>query len=139
MTKTLITQLLVVVIAGTSLVACDEHATPTTPTPQGQGVTAAPFTLHGSVAGQTNGGMISLEGVAVSASNGSLGRTSVTDADGNFTLDGLTAGTWTIVLSKDGYANQSLSETIDGDKTVSYALQPTDTPASPTLMRARRK
>ena len=64
-------------------------------------------------------------GVQVTASNGSEKRLTMTDIDGVFAIDGLPAGTWTLTLTKAGYADQSIELALAND--ADLALTPGQT------------
>jgi hypothetical protein len=121
MTKTLVTNLIVVLMGAASFVGCSKSVVPTAPSNQIPN-SSGEFTLTGTVTGLTDGTMIALDGVIVSASNGAAQSSAVTDAEGSFSLGGLSAGEWTILLSKSGYADQSQTVTLNGDATVNFSL-----------------
>src|SRR5262249_25780641 len=123
---------LTILVAATSLTACSSsHASaPTAPAPV---VTpGASYVLTGTVSTNTDAGTRPLDDVSIELSNGTVGRSAVSDQDGRFEIDGLSAGTWTISLSKDGYATRSQAVDIAGNTIVDFALSSSDQPPSPT-------
>ena len=122
--------LLPFLLAATSLAACSRASAPTAP-----GAFVSPggsYVLTGTVSTNTDSGAQPLDGVAIELSKGNLRRQAVTDQDGRFEIDGLSAATWTIALRKSGYTAQAQSVEIAGDTSVDFALAPSDQPPFPT-------
>jgi len=88
--------------------------------------------VSGNVVAQVPGGAYPLAGVDVIATSGQFSRSGHTDGEGNFVLDRLTSGDWTISVAKRGYTTDakvvSLSET---DASISFELAVDEESARP--------
>ncbi len=101
-------------------------------------ITVDPATgnVTGTVTRAGDGSVVSGATVAITG-----GASTTTNASGVYTINGLSAGTYTITTSKTGYATQSASITITAGQTFTknFSLQPNETtaPTVPTDLVAR--
>jgi len=125
-------RLLAVIAVVTPLVACGK-SNPITPTPP-----PATYSLSGTVSGPAgDDGAVMLEGVNVTATDGSNSYSTTTDANGAFDFNGLAAGAWTLHFTKSGFVDQTEQVTVSGDTSGTYSLQ-TD-PAAATARQALKR
>jgi hypothetical protein len=124
MTQKLTTALLVLLAAAVSTVGCDLVGTPEGPSQVLSGTVNAGFELRGSVYASTDRGEPMLEGVNLTLFNGVVQVATVTDKDGHYVAAGLTAGTWTLTLSKAGYLDHTVEVDIRADTTLNCSLRP---------------
>src|SRR5206468_1534463 len=121
------TQWFAVLVATVSVVGCSK-SNPLQPT-QLSNAASGELVLKGAVAGRSEAGTVPLSGVEVTLTNGSNRRSAFTDDGGEFLVDGLSAGTWMVSLSKAGYAGERMSVSVDGETSVSFALDPYEPPS----------
>jgi hypothetical protein len=118
-----------VLIAGLSIGACSHSAAPTAPTlfldPAGS------YVLSGTVSGITDAGMIPLGNVRVELVNGDYRRSGISADDGQFAVDGLSAGAWTVTVSKAGYGMDARTVEIADNTSVSFELTPVESGDEP--------
>jgi hypothetical protein len=104
----------------------------TTPAPTPTPAPATTFTLTGTVTDGTSHGI--LPNITVQISSGTnVGKSAVTDGSGNYTLSGLTAGTFTVSVGATSYQTTTQQVTLTGNARVDLVLQrvaaaPTPTP-----------
>ena len=122
------TQFFAVLVATVSVVGCSKTSNPLQPT-QLSNSAAGDLVLKGAVAGRNEAGNVPLSGVEVTLTNGSNRRSASTDEGGEFIVDGLSAGTWMVSLTKAGYTGERLSVSVDGETNVSFALDPYEPPS----------
>jgi hypothetical protein len=120
--KNLTSKLIVVVASAIVIVGCGKSS-PAGPSPFGNPGVENAFNLRGEVAQPSMEGDVPAEGVTALISNGSLQTVAVTDGQGRFAVEGISAGDWTIVLSKTGYMDQTLQVTVTADAYVSCLLE----------------
>ena len=118
--RTSMTLLVAPAILATLLSACDGGpSSPSASTPP-----AAPrpapvtYTLFGAVSEMTPAGTAPVARAQV----GTGGRTATTDADGLYSIDGLSAATRAVVVSKAGYATAVATVAMSGDTQVDIRL-----------------
>ena len=116
-------------VALISVVACggSNSGTPTTPA---SSTPTTIFTLSGQVADGVTGTGIS--GATVSIADGpNAGKSSTTDASGNYTLTGLQQSGFTVNVSASNYVPQSKSVTLTFSQTLSFQLTRQTSPPQP--------
>jgi hypothetical protein len=89
-------------------------------------LTSAPPTttlvLSGHVTDGTSGGV--LPGINISITSGpNSGRSIKTDGSGDYSLDGISVGSYTLEASASGYVTQSKTGTLSGNTRVDFVLQ----------------
>jgi len=122
MTRNLRTKLVVVLVAGIAAVGCGRTSSPLGPSNIGANASVGEFVLRGSVSGQTDLGVGGLDGVVVTVSNAATSVSTITDAAGEFAVSGLSAGEWTVLLSKAGYLDESMTVNVEGDANLGFSL-----------------
>jgi hypothetical protein len=117
----------VVAIAFTAM-ACGGTKSPTAPAPAAPTPTPAPvstYSLTGSVVAETSSGSVPADGAQIDVAFGDSGHIqAVTTADGRYSVGGVSGGSVTISVSKDGFASQQRQVQISGDMTLNFDLQP---------------
>jgi hypothetical protein len=137
MNQNLRTKLLVVLAAGIAIVGCGRTSGPMAPSSTGvANASVGELVLRGSVSGETDLGMNGLEGVTVTVSNGAASVSTSTDAAGEFTVSGLSAGGWTVTVSRAGYVDETISVNLEGDTSLGFSLDRED--ATVTSKRSAR-
>ena len=104
------------------LAACDARPpSPTGPTPPGPGTPpAVTYSLSGVVSEMTATGSAPIEGAKVAEQSG---RTGVTDADGHYSISGLTETNRIISVSRNGYVTGTRTVTMSGDTQLDIRLE----------------
>ena len=104
------------------LAACDARPpSPTAPTPPGPGTPpAVTYSLSGVVSEMTATGSAPIEGARVAEQSG---RTGVTDADGHYSISGLTETNRVISVSRNGYVTGTRTVTMTGDTQLDIRLE----------------
>jgi hypothetical protein len=127
--------LFAVIAVAAPLVACGK-SNPIAPS----NPTSVTYSLSGSVSGPGDSGAVPLEGVNVSASDGTNELTTTTDANGMFSFSNVAAGDWTLHFTKTGYIDETTQVTLASDMSANYSLNPDPAAAQrQPLARARRK
>src|SRR5438105_2085205 len=121
MHKNIVWTLPMLLAAAFTIGGCGKTTLPAAPTaltaPDGN------YVVSGTVTGLAGGGGVPLAGVNVIARSGPYSRTVHTDADGNFVLDRLTAGEWTVTVEKRGFMTDAKVVSIaDSDASISFEL-----------------
>jgi hypothetical protein len=104
--------------------ACGDGVT--TPTPNDGGGSPPPppavqtFHVSGTISEATDSGSVPLEGAWVV--NWATEESTITDANGSYTLSNQRAGAAQFGVSKDGYENQMIEVMIDGDMQLDAVL-----------------
>jgi hypothetical protein len=104
-------------------IACGESVNAPTPQPEAQPPAPAPiatFSVSGTISEATESGNAPLEGATVM--NWATEEVAVTDADGNYTLHGVSAGVAQFIVSKDGYEGQHVEMMIEADTRLDATL-----------------
>ena len=104
------------------LAGCDARpSSPTAPTPPGPGTPpAVTYSLSGVVSEMTATGAAPIEGATVAEQSG---RTVVTDANGHYSLSGLTEMNRVISVSRNGYVTGTRTVTMAGDTQLDIRLE----------------
>jgi Carboxypeptidase regulatory-like domain len=89
------------------------------PTAPASSATGA-FTVSGGVA-EADGGL-PLRGVRVVVSNGIERLSVLSDSSGNYSVQGIPSGPWTVTVSKSGYESESIDADVTTDMTLSFEL-----------------
>jgi hypothetical protein len=104
--------------------ACGDSVQAPSPQPELQQPPApapiATFSVSGTISEATESGSAPLEGARVM--NWTTEEVAVTDADGNYTLHGISSGFAQFSVSKDGYEAQDLEMMIEGDARLDATL-----------------
>ncbi len=95
------------------------------------GVPAPTYVLSGKVSDAFVGPPLGISGVAVSVSGGPSPGFATTGFDGNYTIAGLLAGTYTITFAKASYLTGTASIVIAGSTSLSRSLS-LEVPATPS-------
>jgi hypothetical protein len=102
-------------------VACGGGNSSTTSSPSGPTSSSA-FTLTGQVTDSATGAGIS--GATLAVNDGpNAGKSTTTDASGNYSLAGLQQSGFTVNVSATTYASQSKGVTLTSNQTLSFQLQ----------------
>jgi hypothetical protein len=104
------------------LAACDGRpSSPTGPTPPGPGAPpAVTYSLSGVVSEMTATGSAPIEGARVAEQSG---RTGVTDANGHYSISGLTEMNRVISVSRNGYVTGTRTVAMAGDTQLDIRLE----------------
>ena len=132
MKHSLITRFAVVLAVAASFAACDKTS-PVAPTPPTQLPSpSGEFELHGTVSDSSG----RLDSVAVTVTNGAYEVKALSDGNGEFIADGLTAGEWTVTLRRSGYGVSTMRVMVAGDTFLDCALEPMEAlPAGKAVRR----
>jgi carboxypeptidase family protein len=136
MRKNIGTTGLAVIAAAVLVSGCDKMASPTAPTAARAPIAQGDFAIAGNVAGRSDAGEIDLGGAEVTLGNGNIGRTAVTDDEGNFEFEGIGGGDWTLTVVRPGYVTQTI-QVRAGDRAVILLLDPTEAPPPARHGRAK--
>ena len=121
----------VVLAVAASFAACSKSS-PLMPTPITLPAPSGDFELRGSV----RDGSGALDSVQVNVSNGAYEVNILTNGDGEFTADNLSAGEWTVTLRKTGYGVGTMRVMLAGDTSIDCSLQPMESlPARTAVVR----
>jgi len=119
MKHTLIARFAVVLAVAASFAACDKTS-PVAPTPIKLPAPSGDFELRGTIS--DSGGR--LDSVAVTVTNGAYEIDMLSDGNGEFVADGLTAGEWTVTLRRSGYGVATMRVMVAGDTSIECSLEP---------------
>ncbi len=84
----------------------------------------ATYGVAGTVSEATGDGPRRLVAASIAVVNDVENLTASTDEDGQFSLEGLSAGTWQLSVSKDGYETQTMVLDIQASQTIAVELKP---------------
>jgi len=119
MKHTLVTRFAVVLAVAASFAACSKTS-PLAPTPIQLPAPSGDFELRGSVSDSQG----RLDSVAVTVTNGAYELNVLSDGNGEFVADGLTAGEWTVTLRHSGYGVSTMRVMMAGDTSIDCSLEP---------------
>ena len=84
----------------------------------------ATYGVAGTVSEATGDGPRRLVAATVAVGNDVENLTASTDEDGQFSLEGLSAGSWQLSVSKDGYETQTMMLDIPTHEAINVELKP---------------
>ena len=111
-------------VAAVVAVGCESSSKPTSPSL----VAPAPpqtFTLSGMVTEVSGTGVVPVSGALVQETRSQ--RRATSDADGHYSISGVSAGSGSIRISKDGYVSSTSSLDISADATLDVRVMPIQT------------
>jgi Carboxypeptidase regulatory-like domain len=121
MKRNVITRFAVVLAVAASVAACSQTSSPLAPSPVQQRLPApnGEFELRGTVSDSQG----RLDSVAVTVSNGAYELSVLSDGNGEFVAEGLTAGEWDVTFHRGGYGDGLMRIMVAGDTTLECSLQ----------------
>lgn len=121
----------------TSITACGNIQPPGTPPSDIPGGNDTNMTLNGRVVASEADAETGLGDVLVTASRDGFARSAVTNAEGDFAIDGLSAGEWILSLSREGYIDTARPVQVGAEDGVTVAIAPVPAEAIEGMLLSR--